>query len=73
MITVIIVDMGVKGIVKVMKGSGEYMTEKRLSDEEIECVLTPLSILAHMGFKCVTKDGEDLTEDLKKVCKGDYE
>ena len=29
MIIVIIVDMGVKGIVKVLKGSGEYMTEKR--------------------------------------------
>ena len=27
MIIVIIVDMGVKGIVKVLKGSGEYMTE----------------------------------------------
>lgn len=47
------------------------MTEKQLSDEEIECVLTPLSILAHMGFKCVTEDGEDLTEGLKKVCKVD--
>lgn len=46
------------------------MTEnKRYSDEEIECILTPLSILAHMGFKCVTKDGEDLTDDLKKVVK----
>lgn len=45
------------------------MTERELSDEEIECVLTPLSILAHKGFKCVTKDGEDLTEDLKKVVK----
>lgn len=49
------------------------MTEKDLSDEEIECVLTPLSILAHMGFKCVTKDGEDLTEDLKKINKVDFE
>ena len=29
MIIVIIVDMGVKGIVKVLKGSGEYMAEKR--------------------------------------------
>lgn len=47
------------------------MTEKRLSDEEMECVLTPLSILAHKGIKCVTKDDEDLTEDLKKVCKVD--
>lgn len=47
------------------------MTEKQLSDEEIEFVLTPLSILAHMGFKCVTEDGEDLTEDLKKVVKID--
>ena len=28
MIIVIIVDMGVKEIVKVMKGSGEYMNEK---------------------------------------------
>jgi len=43
------------------------MTEKRLTDEEIEFILTPLSILAHMGFKCVTEDGDDLTEDLKKV------
>ena len=33
MITVIIVDMGVKGIVKVLKGSGEYMTEKRLLED----------------------------------------
>lgn len=49
------------------------MTDKQLSDEEMECVLTPLSILANMGFKCVTKDGEDLTEDLKKVCKVDFE
>ena len=49
------------------------MTEKQLSDEEMECVLTPLSILAHMGFKCVTKDGKDLTEDLKKVCKVNLE
>ena len=32
MIIVIIVDMEVKGIVKVMKGSGEYMTEKRFVD-----------------------------------------
>lgn len=47
------------------------MTEKQLTDEEIECILTPLSILAHMGFKCVTEDGEDLTEDLKKVVKID--
>ena len=47
------------------------MTEKRLTDEEMECVLTPLSILAHMGFKCVTEDGDDLTEDLKKVVKID--
>ena len=45
------------------------MTEKRLTVEEMECVLTPLSILAHMGLKCVTKEGEDLTEDLKKVVK----
>ena len=30
MIIVIIADMGIKGIVKVLKGSGEYMTEKRL-------------------------------------------
>lgn len=29
MIIVIIVDMGVKGIVKVLKGSGEYMTENK--------------------------------------------
>lgn len=43
------------------------MTDKQLSDDEIECILTPLSIFAHMGFKCVTKDGEDLTDDLKKV------
>lgn len=50
------------------------MTEKKqLSDEEIECVLTPLSILTYMGFKCVIKDGEDLTEDLKKVVKVDSE
>ena len=41
------------------------MTEKSI--EEMECILTPLSILAHMGFKCVTKDSEDLTDDLKKV------
>lgn len=47
------------------------MTDKELSDEEIECILTPLSILAHMGFKCVSEDGEDLTEDLKKVVKYD--
>lgn len=47
------------------------MTDKQLSDEEMECVLTPLSILANMGFKCVTKDGVDLTEDLKKVCRVD--
>lgn len=33
MIIVIIVDMGVKGIVKVLKGSGEYMTEKRLLED----------------------------------------
>ena len=49
------------------------MTEKQLSDEEIECILTPLSILAHMGFKCVTKDGEDLTDDLKKITRNDFE
>lgn len=49
------------------------MVEKQLSDDEIECILTPLSILAHMGFKCITKDGEDLTEDLKKVTKNDFE
>ena len=47
------------------------MTKKQLTDEEIECILTPLSILAHMGFKCVTEDGDDLTEDLKKVVKID--
>ena len=47
------------------------MTEKQLSDEEIEFMLTPYSILAHMGFECVTKDGENLTEDLKKVVKID--
>lgn len=47
------------------------MTEKQLTNEEIECILTPLSILAHMGFKCITEDGEDLTEDLKKVVKID--
>lgn len=51
-----------------------FMTKnKQLSDEEIECILTPLSILAHMGFKCVTKDGEDLTEDLKKIREMDLE
>lgn len=49
------------------------MNEKRLSDEEIKCILTPLSILAHMGFKCVTKDGEDLTDDLKKITRNDFE
>lgn len=49
------------------------MTEKRLSDDEIECILTPLSILAHMGFKCVTKDGEDLTDGLKKIREMDLE
>ena len=49
------------------------MSEKDLSDEEIRCVLTPLSILAHMGFKCVTKDGEDLTDDLKKITRKDFE
>lgn len=47
------------------------MTEKQLSDEEIVCILTPYSILAHTGVKCVTEDGEDLTEDLKKVVKID--
>ena len=47
------------------------MNEKQLTNEEIECILTPLSILAHMGFKCITKDGEDLSEDLKKVVKID--
>jgi len=46
------------------------MIVKELSDEEIECILTPLSILVHMGFKCITKDGEDLTDDLKKVLDG---
>ena len=49
------------------------MVGKQLSNEEIECILTPLSILAHMGFKCITKDGEDLTEDLKKVTRNDFE
>lgn len=39
------------------------------SDKEIECIITPLSIFAHMGFKVETKDGEDLTEDLKKCEK----
>lgn len=43
------------------------MTDKQLSDDEMECALIPLSILAHMGFKCVTKDGEDLTDNIKKV------
>ena len=33
MIIVIIVDMEVKGIVKVMKGSGGYMTEKQLLED----------------------------------------
>ena len=47
------------------------MTEKQLTDEEIEFILTPLSIFAYMGFKCVTEDGDDLTEDLKKVVKID--
>lgn len=47
------------------------MTKKQLTDEEIECILTPLSILAHMGFKCITENGEDLSEDLKKVVKID--
>ena len=41
------------------------------SDEEIKFILTPYSILAHMGIKCITEDGEDLTEDLKKVVKID--
>lgn len=49
------------------------MSEKDLSDEEMRCVLTPLSVLAHMGFKCVTKDGEDLTDDLKKITRKDFE
>ena len=43
--------------------------EKELTDDEIEFILTPLSILAHMGYKCVTKEGDDLTNDLKKVVK----
>ena len=47
------------------------MTEKELSDEEIKCILTPYSILAHMGFKCITKEGEDLTDDLKKITRVD--
>ena len=45
------------------------MTEKELSDEEIECILTPYSILAHMGIKCATKEGDDLTDDLKKIAR----
>lgn len=40
-----------------------------LSNDEIISILTPYSILANMGFKCVTKEGEDLTDDLKKVVK----
>ena len=43
------------------------MTEKTI--DEIEEIITPYSIFAHMGFKCVTKDGKDLTEDLKKAVK----
>lgn len=48
------------------------MTEKQLSDEEIECILIPYSILAHIGFKCVTKEDEDLTDDLKKIVRNDF-
>ena len=49
------------------------MTEKQLSDDEIECILTPYSILAHMGFKCITKDGENLTDELKQIAKVNLE
>ena len=45
------------------------MTEKELSDEEIGFRLTPLSIFANRGFKVVTEEGVDLTDDLKKVIK----
>lgn len=45
------------------------MTEKELSDEEMEEILTPWSILANMGYKCITPDGKDITDDLKKVVK----
>ena len=41
------------------------MTENDLQ----EATITSYSILAHMGFKCVTEDGKDITEDLKKAVK----
>lgn len=43
------------------------MTEKSI--EEMIQVVTPYAILAHMGFKCITEDGKDITEDLKKAVK----
>lgn len=43
------------------------MTEKSI--EEIKQIITPYGILAHMGIKCVTEDGKDITEDLKKAVK----
>lgn len=42
------------------------MTEK---NTEMECTITSYSILAHMGFKCITEDGKDITDDLKKAIK----
>ena len=45
------------------------MNKKRLSDDEIEFMIIPYSLLAHTGFKCVKKEDDDLTDDLKKVVK----
>jgi len=41
------------------------MTENDLQ----EATITSYGILAHMGFKCVTEDEKDITEDLKKAVR----
>ena len=50
---------------------GKLYNEKSI--EDMEQILVSYSILAHMGFKCVTEDGKDITEDLKKVMRIELE
>lgn len=38
-----------------------------------EEIIKSYSIFAHMGFKCVSKDGEDLTEEVKEIYNISYD
>lgn len=55
-------------MIQMPKSSPDSLTPEEYEDY-MEVTLNCYGVLTHMGFKCITKDGADLTDDLKKAVK----